>query len=151
MEGTDTSRAISHATWWGAGMVGSGLAVLVLSFRPWFALEAAQKGADLGTVLPVEQTGWGSALGALAVLASVLGGGMALLPSAATRGLYLWPAAIGAVLALVRMGLPPDATLLGESLSYTRTIWVILVAAFAVVEVVCGVLCASLRNQEHLG
>ena len=151
MEGTDISHAISHSTWWGVGVAGSGLAVLVLSFRPWFILEAARQGADLDAVLSVQQTGWGSALGVLVVLAALLGGALAMWPSAAAHGLYLWPATVGAMLALVRMGLPPDATLLGESLSYTRTVWVVLVAAAAAVQVLCGVLCASLRNQERLG
>lgn len=151
MEGTGTSHATSHATWWGAGVAWCGLVALGLSFRPWFTLEAAQKGADLGSVLPIEQTAWGSVLGTLAVLAAVLGGGLAVVPFAAARSLYVWPAVVGAVLAPVRLALPPDTTLLGENLAYGRTVWAALSVAFIVAGAVCAVLCASLRSQERLG
>lgn len=150
MERTGAFRATSHVTWWGAGAVGCGVAVLVLSFRPWFQLEAAQRGADLDAVLPVEQAAWGSVLGALAVATSVLGAVLVLVPAAADVGLPVWPASIGAVLALVRVGLPPHRVLLGEDLAYGRTVWLLLAVTFAVVGAACAVLCASLRNQERV-
>lgn len=151
MEGTRTTRRTSHASWWAAAVVGSALVVLVLAFLPWFRLDAAQEGADIGEVLPVEQNGWGTLLGMFAVLACAAGALLAALPSGLVHGLYVAPCVVGTVLALVRLCLTPSPTVLGETLTYSRTTWLMLAAGFAVVQAACAVLSASLRNQERVG
>jgi hypothetical protein len=151
MEGARTARGASHAAWWTFGSAGCGLAVLVLAFLPWFRLDAAQEGADLGDVLPVEQSGFSTLLGALAVLACVAGGVLVLLPAGAVHARHVAPCLAGAVLALVRLCVAPAPTVLGETLSYSRTSWLMLAAGFAVAQTGCAVLSASLRNQERVG
>lgn len=149
MSRADTTRAISHGTWWTIAVAALASVVVILAFVPWFRLDAAQEGVDLDVVLRVEQNGWHTVLGLLAVLTAGCGGALAFLPYG-PRGLYVAVALVAALLALVRLAVPPSATIFGETLSYSRTGWVILAAAAALLEGGCAVLSASLRNQERV-
>lgn len=133
--------------WWAMGIAGCALTLLVLAFLPWFDLVAAKDGTEIGTVLRTHQTGWTNASSVIVVLAGVIAAVLALVPRTAGHGLYVGPAVVAAALALVRVAIPPDATVLGTSLSYSRTPWTYLVLAAAVIQ--CGFAIASVSHRNH--